>query len=363
MMSYVLQYLRGFEQLGHDLVFVERAPYENACYDVAQGCMSNDCSYGLRVVGELFQRFGLDGKWCFVDVHGRHFGMTASTLHENLSQADVFIDMGTHGSLLEWLPESVPTVLIDGEPGYNQIKLSEGEFGPSGTEYDYYYTNGRNVGTPASPAPTAGKTWGHTFHPVDVRMFERIPVCARGAFSTVMNWTSHASVSFGGRTLGQKDIEFEKFIDLPRHTSQALEVAVAGPSAPRARLRAAGWGVLDAIEATASYDAFLQHVARSKGEFTVCKNVFVELHTAWFSDRSAAYLAAGRPVVMQDTGFSEHLPVGSGLFAVTNVDEAAAAIDAIASDYDTHSRDAKEVAVEHLDTRVVLAGLLEEVLG
>jgi hypothetical protein len=174
-----------------------------------------------------------------------------------------------------------------------------------------------------------------------------------------MNWQSHALLQYHGTTYGQKDLEFPKFIALPGLVDATMEVAVSG-SVPAAELQRCGWRVSRAQAATRSYDAFGEYIARSAAEFSVCKNVFVATHSGWFSDRSAAYLAAGRPVVMQETGFSHHLPCGAGLCAVNTLAEAADAIAAIRGDYARHSAAAREIAAAHLDSRIVLPRLLRE---
>jgi hypothetical protein len=175
-----------------------------------------------------------------------------------------------------------------------------------------------------------------------------------------MNWQSHKRVQFEGRSYGQKDLEFDKFIDVPHRSRVPMEVAVNGTSVPRERLAAHGWTVASGFKATASYQSFLNYILCSTGEFSVCKNIYVALRTGWFSDRSAAYLAAGRPVILQDTGFSEHLPCGKGLMAVQSADEAAEAIREVESDWETHSRSARRIAEEHLDAGVILSRFLKD---
>jgi hypothetical protein len=167
-------------------------------------------------------------------------------------------------------------------------------------------------------------------------------------------------MEYQGERYGHKDVEFERFIQLPTLTTAPLEIAVAGKNVPTERLRAAGWRIRDAHQATSTFDSFVDYLRSSRAEFTVCKSAYVRMHTGWFSDRSAAYLASGRPVVMQDTGFSSRLPCGQGLFAARSVEEAAVAIDRVLVDYQLHSRAARELAVEHLDARRVLGRFLDE---
>jgi hypothetical protein len=175
-----------------------------------------------------------------------------------------------------------------------------------------------------------------------------------------MNWQSYEPVIYRGRVYGHKDIEFEKFMSLPSRTSARFEAAISGTGVPHERLAAAGWSTRDAHEVTISFDAFGDYVSASKAEFSVCKNGYVDTNGGWFSDRSAAYLASGRPVVQQETGFSGHLPCGEGLFAVRTIDEAAAAVDEINGDYARHMRRAREIALEYLDASVVLGGFIHE---
>jgi hypothetical protein len=362
MLSWALQWLIGFRQLGHDVYFVEKSSYPNSCYDPWKDIMSDDCSSGVKTVAALLARFGLQDRWCFVDAVGHYHGLSRERVERIFRSADVFVDMGTHGA---WLTEAADTsvrILVEGEPGYTQMKmekrLAAGEILP---EYDYYYSNGSNIGTDRSTAPTAGKIWRSVFNPVAVALFPPQPVKRDAPFTTVMNWQAHGPIDFNGMTYGQKDVEFGKFLNLPRLTLRPLELAVAGKNMPMKRLIEAGWRVRDAHAVTISFDAFWEYIRTSTGEFSVCKHAYVEMNSGWFSDRSTAYLASGRPVVLQDTGFSEHLPCGRGLFAVRTVDEAAAAIETISREYEQHAQWARDIAVEYLDSTKVLRRFLGDV--
>jgi hypothetical protein len=361
MMSWVLQYLVGFQRLGHDVFFVEKSGYANACFNPLQGTMTNDCSHGIKVVKALLERFGLAGRWCFVDFAGTYHGLDRAMIEGIFNSADLFFDMGTHGA---WLKEAENTrfrVLGDGEPGFTQMKWDKRlEANESLPEYDYYYTTGANIGKAASSSPTVGKLWRHVWHPVVPEMFPSTPVSSDAAFTTVMNWQSHPPLEYKGRCYGQKDLEFAKFMDLPAKVTSTLEVAVSG-SVPRAALEQAGWRTRHAHDVTNSYDTFVSYIQASRGEFSVCKNVFVATNSGWFSDRSAVYLASGRPVVLEDTGFSAHLPCGTGLFAVRTVDEAAAAIAEVQGNFQHHSQRAIEIAHEYLAASRVLPSFLREV--
>jgi hypothetical protein len=361
-LSWVLQWLIGFQRLGHDVYFVEKSGWSESCYDPSKHIMTDDCSYGTAALQALLARFDLGDRWCFVDARGRYHGMSRRRVEKVFSSADLFVDTETHGTWLEDASHSRLRVLVEGDPAYTQIKWHNClEAGEGLLDYDYYYTVGRNIGTGRSMVPTAGKPWRPIFHPVHVDLFPARPVDTGAPFTTVMSWQVFDPIEFDGVTYGQKDIEFIKFMDLPRRTKSPLEIAVGGgENVPTRRLLKAGWRLRNPLEVTVSFDSFRDYIAASRGEFSVAKNVYVATNSGWFSERSAAYLASGRPVVLQDTGFSAHLPCGHGLFAVRTVDEAAAAIEAINSDYQGHSRWARDLALEFLDTRKVLTRFLKE---
>ena len=357
-LSWILQWLLGFERLGHDAYFVEKAGWANSCCHPDTGFLSDDCTPGVTAIGSLLSRYGLNGRWCFEDAGGRYHGMTRQEVEEVFRTADVFVDMGnTHG---EWLDDAraVPVrVFVDGDPCYTQFRaVAQGQ---ALDGYHYYYSVGQNVGRAMCPAPTLGKTWRPVFDPVVVELFDVVPVPVNAPFTTIMAWQTYAPVTFAGVEYGQKDVEFRKFSGLPAAVSSALEIAVAG-DAPLGELRQRGWSVCDSLSVTGSFDRFREYIAASRGEFTVAKNVYVATRSGFFSERSAAYLASGRPVVMQDTGLSPHLPTGRGLFVVDSPEEAADSLERITRDYDVHSREARALARDMLSTAVVLPSFLRE---
>jgi hypothetical protein len=359
-LSWTLQWLVGLQRLGHDVYLVEKSGYANSCFDPVRGVMSDDCSRGTAVVDALLTRFGLPGRWCYVDAAGHYHGLAVQRVRELFRTADLFIDIGTHGAWLEEATETPIKILVDGEPGATQMKMElKRAAGAEPPVYDFYYTNGANVGTDRSSAPTAGKQWRPLFNPVVVDLFECPPPAEDTPFTTVMNWQAHEPLRFRGVAYGQKDVEFQKFIDLPLRTSAPLEIAVSG-RIPREQLLQCGWRVRRAHEVTISFDSYCDYIRDSRGEFSVCKNVYVATNSGWFSDRSAAYLASGRPVVLEATGFEAHLPCGRGLFAVHTVEEAAAALEEVRGDYQRHSDWARELARGHLDTHRVLGDLLAQ---
>jgi hypothetical protein len=365
-LSWALQWIVGLQRLGHDVWVVEKSGYANACFDLSRGEMTDDCSYGVRVVRDLLEPLGLGNRWCYLAFDGAYLGLPRARVEAALGAADLYLEMGTHGVEMDdtWLDEAASAglrVLVATEPGVTQMRMAlKRAAGLPLPEYDRYYTTGLNIGTPYSTAPTLNRTWHGIVDPVVVDLFACPPRAEGAPVTTVMNWQSMGAISFEGVEYGQKDREFPKFMDLPRRTRGPIEVAVAGRQAPRDALRAAGWRVRDAHEVTASVGAYRTYIADSRAEFSVAKHACVATNVGWFSERSAAYLATGRPVVIQDTGVRRHLPYGRGLFAVRTVEEAAAAIVEIDADWDRQSRWARELAREFFDAKVVLTAMLTD---
>jgi hypothetical protein len=357
-LSWALQWIVGFQRLGHEVYFVEKSGWPNSCYDPARDVMTDDCTIGLRTLVEHLAPFQLQDRWCYVDARGDYHGLSRAAIEGVFASADLFVDMGTHGTWLNEASRAQARVLVDGDPGYTQMRaLSHDE---DLGAYDHYYSVGRNLGTAGCTVPTMGLKWRPIFDPVVVDLFPVRPVPAGAPFTTVMAWQSYPSVVYNGTTYGAKAAEFEKFIDLPSRTTVPLALAVGGSRVPGERLASAGWRLENPLETTRSAATFRDFIAASRGEFSVNKNFYVATNSGFFSDRSAAYLASGRPVVMQDTGFSAHLPCGCGLFAVRTVDEAAAAIELVRGDYERQSRGAREIARTCLDSSVVLRAFLTE---
>lgn len=363
-LSWALQHILGLLRAGCEVTVVERADYPDACFDPAAHVVSNDASAGLRIVRDLLKRYGLEDRYVFVDYHNCYHGMEASVVKQRFAEADCFIDSGNHGAWRELAEGVACRVLIDGEPGYTQIRyVTDPKRAALAEQYTHHYTNGLLVGTDKTRAPDTGHRWMAFVNPVCPDLFEHVPQpCPDAAWTTIMNWRAHKPLEYLGKTYGQKDMSFLEFESLPTLTDSPIEVAVSG-DAPIDRLTKLGWRIAKAQAQTQTIDRYYGYIERSMGEFSVAKHVFVAARTGWFSDRSAAYLASGRPVILQDTGFSEVLPTGEGLFAVKSPEQAMHAIDRVRSDYRRHSDAARAIAREYLDARTGFARLLAQCLS
>jgi len=363
-LSAALQWLLGLRRLGHDVYLFENAGLKNACYHQPTDSMTDDPAYGVGVLSSLLARFGLANRWCFVDVHGRHHGLGEAEAEAVLAGCDLLLDALVDPVWHTRVGNGTARVLLDIDPALCQMRLEkDAAAGRPQPEYDAYCTLGFNIGTGRSTAPAAGKRWRHFFHPVVIDLFDSPPPAPDARWTTVTSWHAIEPLEFGGRVYGGKERELEKFESLPGRTEAQLELAVGGRGSrafPRERMRSLDWSIVEAVDVASSFDDYRTYVSSSRGEFSICENIVVDTWSGWFSDRSAVYLACGRPVVMQDTGFSEHLPCGEGLIAVRDVGEAAEALDAVERDYERHSRAARRIAEEYLATDRVLPKLLAE---
>jgi hypothetical protein len=182
-------------------------------------------------------------------------------------------------------------------------------------------------------------------------------------FTSIASWENKGKdITYGGATYQwSKHVNFLRFLDLPRHAPQRFELAM-DPADPAvaARLESAGWHLVDPQAVSGDLDTYRDFITGSRGEFTVAKDIYVRPRSGWFSDRSVCYLAAGRPVVTQDTGFGKFVPTGHGLFAYASMEEAVDALARIDADYPAHAAAARRTAAEYFDARHVLGRLLAD---
>lgn len=224
-----------------------------------------------------------------------------------------------------------------------------------------YFTVGKLIGTSSCDVPTLGIDWKHALNPTLLSEVLEKPINQNAPYTTVMKWQSNKPIKYGGKVLGQKDVEFEKILGFPSLIDEELEVAVSGANVPRERLSRGGWKIKDADDVGISIDSYRNYVADSKGEFSIAKNAFVQTRCGWIGDREGFYLGSGRPVILQDTGFSDFLPCGQGLLSFQTIEEAKEAIKAVSSDYKRHSKSAREIAYEYFDSEKVLFDILSQI--
>jgi hypothetical protein len=309
------------------------------------------------------QRFGLGERWAYrFPWQSQWFGIADAHREEVIASADLLINVSGTLDRPQDYRSARRMAYIDSDPLFTQIKLAKEEtyFRDQIDVHDVHFTFGES---PASEVPDTGHRWLATRQPVVISEWEPCST-HRGVFTTVMNWTSYNDVEYDGRTYGQKDVEFLQFLDLPQRVAPSvLEVAAnVGKTrhTPRERLAHHGWQIVDPDEVCPDLESYRSYVRSSMAEWSVAKQAYVVAHTGWFSCRSACYLAAGRPVVVQDTGFSAVLPVGEGIVPFTTLEEAVEGIRIVEGDHARHAKAARAIATAYFDSGKVLERLIEE---
>jgi len=359
-----LQYAVGLARLGHDVYYIEDTGVWP--YNPAEGGVSSSRSvvpdYNVRYLATVMERFGLGERWAY-RFAGRTdwIGLSNSRVAELVASADLIVDVSFslgaprnyrgHGRL----------VGVDTDPVFTQIKLVRGQndFRRIVEAHDVLFSYGECL---PGAIPSSGHHWRPLRKPILLSEWkpEEPP---RDVFTTVMNWTSMNPLCHGGVSYGQKDDEFQHFMNLPERVAPTIIEIAMGPGKtrkpPMELLRRKGWQVVNAEAVCADLESFRHYVCTSLGEWTVAKNGYVRGQVGWFSGRSACYLAAGRPVVVQDTGFRGILPVGEGILAFKTVEEAAEGLRAVRDSYDKHSAAARHIAEEYFDSKKVLSRLVD----
>lgn len=361
-----LHYLIGLERLGVKAYYVEahaRTP--------SMLMKSNDgdgSAEAADFIARVMNRFDFSDRWAFHALHsdGRCFGMSESQVRSLYREADLIINL--HGGTVptEEHSRTGRLIYLETDPVEVQVQLHQGRTDAVAflEPHAAFFTFGELYGTSACALPVSDRFhFQPTRQPVVMDFWSPPTTGARTEFRTIGNWRQPwRRVCLEGEVYDwSKHFEFLKFIDVPGRTGQTFELALSGcGEKDREHLLAHGWRIRNGLEVSMDIDVYRSYVWGSRGEFTVAKDQNVRLRTGWFSDRSATYLASGRPVITQETGFSHRLPTGDGLFGFTTVEDVAAAVDAVRTDPGRHERAAREVAREYFAYEVVLPPILRQ---
>jgi hypothetical protein len=357
----VLQYVLGLRDLGHDVLLVEPLREMDLRPAGARLAESENADYFQSVV----RQFGLEDQAALlVEGTGETFGLSYGELREAAHEADLLINLA--GGLNEPdLLEQVPVRLyVDLDPGFTQLWNDVEGIDMRFEGHTHFATVGLTLGHAGSSVPTCGIEWIPTPPPVVLAEWPFARRLERDSLTTVANWRGYGSIQVNGTFYGQKAHSLRRLLELPRRTGVRFELALAiDPGEPRdlAALAENGWELVDPGVVAATPEAYRRFVQGSRGEFGIAKSGYVEGRCGWFSDRSVCYLASGRPVIAQETGFSGTLPTGEGLLVFEGADDVAGAVDALASDYERHRQAARTIAEEIFASEVVLPRLLSRV--
>jgi hypothetical protein len=370
-----LQYVIGLARLGHDVYYHEDT--WSWPYDPLQATYTAQGEYSARYLDRFFAKYApeLRQRWHYLHLHETSFGMDRAAFETVARSADLLLNVSGASMFPEHLSPRCVKVFLDTDPGYNQIMLSERFAWSENVErwcasvaaHDQHCTYAENIHHADCLIPRLGFAWKTTRMPVVLPLWQPIahpPPPVGAPWTTVMTWNAFkGKLVYQGVEYTSKGSEFEKLLALPQHVNVPVKVAVGGVQAPLQRLAQAGWQVLDGPSMSITPAQYQEFIAESRGELSPAKHVYVALRSGWFSCRSACYLAAGRPVVVQDTGFAAALPVGEGILAFSTLPEAIAAIQEVEGNYVRHAQAASAIASEYFDADKVLTALIEAVFS
>ena len=381
----VLHFLEGFRRLGYDVYYIEDTggwaynPLQKTHGNGSENTHASNCQYAVNYVAQLMSSFGLQDRWAYRSrVDDRFFGLSQTQVSRVFESADALVNLTGSTHLFEEHIRVPVRIYLETDPVTRQIELVQGDRKAIDLleAHTHYFTYGENFGSPDCSVPLTRFNYQPTRQPIVLDWWMSDPRLGselndqpnvRTCFTTIAKWRQPGKdIEWNGETYSwSKHVEFLKFIDLPRRSGQEFELALAWEDEKDEeaipQLKSHGWRVIDAISLSLNIAPYREYILSSRGEFTVAKDQNIRLRSGWFSDRSACYLAAGKPVVTQDTAFGNLLPIGRGLFAFRTMDDILTAIETIQSDYEQHCRAAREIAEEYFDAENVLRSLIERV--
>jgi hypothetical protein len=362
-----IHYIVGLRRLGHDVYYIEdsaRLPYNPETFEV-----NEELDYAAKILDQLSREFDFKNRWAFCAryLKGKPTaGLPKKRIRELYREADAILNVCGTQEFNDELLESERILYVESDPGVEQIKIDQ----RTKSTIDYLrrhhalFTFGENVGTKNFPVPTHGFKWLPTRQPVvtDVWKTDRAPSRA-AVFTSVANWSTSGLKDItwrGEKYLWSKSREFLRFVAAPKKSGEPFELATDIKDAKtREKFERNAWRLSSPLQLSVDYWLYRDYIRRSKGEFTVAKDQYVRLNTGWFSDRSVCYLAAGRPVIIQETGFSRLYGGDAGLLSFRTLDEIVEAVKEINADYKKHSRAAREIARDVFEAQKVVQSLLE----
>jgi hypothetical protein len=358
-----LHYLLGLRRLGYDPYYVEDSG--RWVYDPCINDLTGDASGNIAAVAPVLEAHGFAGRWAFRGSYpeGRRYGMTEAEILRLYREADAFLNVTGAQEIREEHLACPRRIYVESDPFTSQVGVAEGDPAciAALAAHDTHFSFGENLGASDCEVPVERFQWLPTRQPVAVELWDNPHGLDGNVYTTITTWHNKGkTVTYQGDIYyWTKDREFQKFLDLPRRYPAAFELATGVGEDVQRLLRDHGWRQIDSVPISSDINRYRTYVQRSRGELTVARDQYVRPRTGWFSDRSACYLAAGRPVITQETGFSKFLPTGKGLFAFTTTEEILTALDAIESDYAGNCRAAREIAAEYFAAEKVIGSLME----
>lgn len=365
-----IQYVIGFRLMGYDVYYIE----DTKIYPVF-GEIWNDSTETVKRLHEIMKFFGLEDRYIYVDeLTQQFFGKSKGEYLEICRSADIFINVSCANVIREEYSNIPVRILLDTDPMFTQIQINSDQSFTTGKGnlkelakwHTHHFTFGENIFGKDCLIPKGEFSWVTTRQPICMDFWHyKEPHSSKSSFTTLMNWKAGKKFQYGGQNWGQKDVTFPLISNIPNllpHISFKLAVSQTGMGEDGGQfgdLSETGWNIISSEEASGDHLLYQKFIYSSEGEISVAKETYVKARTGWFSCRSACYLAAGRPVVAQDTGWSEFYPTGLGLFSFSDENEAIGAIRKISENWKANSLGARELAEAIFDHRIVLGKLID----
>lgn len=362
-----IHYIVGLQRLGHEVYYIEdsaRLPYDPVAYEV-----NESYKYAAFILDKLSREFGFEERWGFCARYlakPECVGLSRSKLQDLYKEADAILNVCGTQEMNEDLDKSDRLLYVESDPGLEQVLIdnANGKVPDYLSKHHALFTFGELVGTPEFIVPTHNVRWMPTRQPVVTDFWKTdAPPRPNARFTSVANWNTSGRKDVVWRKstyLWSKSLEFLKFVEAPTRSGESFELAT-GINDPHAlhKFEANHWEFTDPAPISIDHHKYREYLQGSKGEFTVAKDQYVRLKTGWFSDRTACYLACGRPVITQQTQFTQLYGGKKGLLAFETLEDISAAVESINSDYDAHCRAAFEIAAEYFEATKVVQSLLE----
>lgn len=360
-----LHYLIGLRQLGYEPYYIEDS--SRWVYDLKLNTLSPDASTNIAAAVPLLEQHGFADQWAFRGYYpeGDCYGMTEDQLLRLYQEADLFLNVTGAQEIREEHLVCPRRIYVESDPFAIQVLVAQGDKRKIAElkAHDTHFSFGENLGAADCTVPVEGFQWQPTRQPVVLDLWQNGEPnpASNDAYTTITTWKSQGKeiVYQDESYYWTKDREFVKFIELPKQCSVPIELAVKADDEVNQLLQENGWRQKSTVALSADITAYKNYIQQSRAEFTVARDQYVRPNTGWFSDRSACYLAAGRPVITQETGFSKFIPTGQGLFAFKTMDDILAAVDTIESDYAGNCAAAREIAAEYFAAEKVVGSLMK----
>lgn len=360
-----LNWLRALMAGGHEVWYVEDDP--SWPYDPVAETPVDDCKYAVQHVRSCCEKIGLADRWAFrmAMVPDKCWGLGDAQLNDLYRSCDALLNIVGATDLRDEHMAAPLRIYVQTDPVTAELRLACGDkhTAEAFAAHHMIFTYGENYGAPDCGVPLNNLAYKFTRQPVDLDLWPMAYDPACRYFTTIGNYRqTHSDVEYNGQVYRwSKHWEWEKFLTLPQRTKQEFELATNINDEDRAFVEKHGWRITSPYKMSLDiFGAYPDYIRRSRAQFTVAKDQNVRLRSGWFSERDVCYLASGKPVVSQDTGFTNILPTGRGLFGFTTIEQALASVEAINADYEGHCRAARRIAQDCFAAPQVGAKLLKE---